>query len=288
MTTKRVPILPTLVTLGNAFCGFTAIDYAIRASADLPRFYHWIGWSGGLILLAMVFDALDGKIARLAHATSDLGRELDSLCDVISFGVAPAVIVTTLATQQHYLPRLGWAASVLFVMCAALRLARFNVETDAAEESHWHFKGLPSPAAAGFIAALAVNLSEVRGAAGAEGFLNVERHAFSGARADVAHALLPIMDGLLAAVPYVALVLALLMISRVRYVHVLNKMLRSQEPLDYLVKVILMAILAVLTWPYSLPLFIGGYVFSGIVLWIKEMVFRKAPAAANLAPPAKE
>jgi CDP-diacylglycerol--serine O-phosphatidyltransferase len=152
MTTRRVvPILPTLVTLGNAFCGFTAIDYAMKAGAsgaDATRFYHWIGWSGVMILLAMVFDALDGKVARLAHATSDLGRELDSLCDVISFGVAPAVIVKTLASYQNYLPRLGWAASVLFVMCAALRLARFNIETDAAEESHWYFKGLPSPAAA--------------------------------------------------------------------------------------------------------------------------------------------
>jgi phosphatidylserine synthase len=86
----------------------------------------------------------------------------------------------------------------------------------------------------------------------------------------------------------VALALALLMISRIRYVHVFNKMLRSQEPLDYLVKLILMAILAVLTWPFSLPLFIGGYVFSGIVLWIKEMVFRKAPAAANIPPTMKE
>jgi len=276
MTTKRVPILPTLVTLGNAFCGFTAIDYAMRAGADLHRFYHWIGWSGAMILVAMVFDALDGKVARLAHATSDLGRELDSLCDVISFGVAPAVIVKTMAAYQNYLPRLGWTAGVLFVMCAALRLARFNIETEAAEESHWYFKGLPSPAAAGFIAALAVNFSEIRLAAGAA-------HEF----AAVARALLPIMDGLLAAVPFVALVLALLMISRVRYVHVLNKMLRGQEPLDYLVKLILLAILAVLTWPFSLALVIGGYVFSGIVLWIKEMVFRKAPAAANV-PPTKD
>jgi len=276
MTKKRVPILPTLVTLGNAFCGFAAIDYAIRAGTDLPRFYHWIGWSGGLILLAMVFDALDGKVARLAHATSDLGRELDSLCDVISFGVAPAVIVKTLSAYQNYLPRLGWAAAVLFVMCAALRLARFNIETEAAEESHWYFKGLPSPAAAGFIAALAVNISEIRVAGHAA-------HEF----AAVNRALLPIMDGLLAAVPFVALVLALLMISRIRYVHVLNKLLRGQEPLDYLVKLILLAILAVLTWPYSLPLLIGGYVLSGLVLWIKEMVFRRMPAAAK-GPPTRE
>ena len=95
----------------------------------------------------------------------------------------------------------------------------------------------------------------------------------------VARALLPVMDGLLAAVPFVALALALLMISRVRYVHVLNKMLRGQEPLDYLVKLILVVILTVLTWPFSLPLLIGGYIFSGLVLWIKELVF-KAPAAA--------
>jgi phosphatidylserine synthase len=93
------------------------------------------------------------------------------------------------------------------------------------------------------------------------------------------------MDGLLAAVPYVALVLALLMISRVRYVHVMNKMLRGQEPLDYLVKLILMAFLAVLTWPFSLALFIGGYVFYGIVLWIKDMVFRTAPAVVKEPPP---
>jgi CDP-diacylglycerol--serine O-phosphatidyltransferase len=276
-TTKRVPILPTLMTLGNAFCGFTAIDYALRAGADPPRFYHWIGWSGGLILLAMVFDALDGKVARLAHATSDLGRELDSLCDVISFGVAPAVIVKTLATYQNYLPRLGFAASALFVMCAALRLARFNIETDAAEESHWYFKGLPSPAAAGFIAALAVNISAVR-------MPVVAPHEFP----RIANALSMIMDGFLAAVPYVALALALLMISRIRYVHVLNKMLRGQEPLDYLVKLILLAILAVLTWPFSLPLLIGGYVFSGLVLWIEEMIFRKAPAGANVPPPARD
>ncbi len=278
MTTKRVPILPTLVTLGNAFCGFAAINYAIKANADAPRFYHWIGWSGGMILLAMVFDALDGKVARLAHATSDLGRELDSLCDVISFGVAPAVIVKTLAAYQNYFPRLGWAAGALFVMCAALRLARFNIETEAAEESHWYFKGLPSPAAAGFIAALAVNISEIRSPF--ESDTVVAAHEF----ARVAKALQPVMDGLLAAVPYVALVLALLMISRVRYVHVLNKMLRGQEPLDYLVKLILLAILAVLTWPYSLALFIGGYVFSGIVIWIKELVFRKAPAVAQVPP----
>jgi CDP-diacylglycerol--serine O-phosphatidyltransferase len=266
-TTKRVPILPTLVTLGNAFCGCAAIDYAFRAGADPSRFYHWIGWSGGLILVAMVFDALDGKVARLAHATSDMGRELDSLCDVISFGVAPAVIVKTLAAYQNYLPRLGWAASALFVMCAALRLARFNIETGDAEEAHWYFKGLPSPAAAGFIAALAVNISEIRVEAGAA-------HEFA---PGVARALLPIMDGFLAAVPFVALVLALLMISRIRYVHVLNKLLRGQEPLDYLVKLILVAFLTVLTWPFSLPLLIGGYVFSGLVLWIKEMIFRKAP-----------
>jgi len=268
---KRVPILPTLVTLGNAFCGFLAISYVVQAGADPQMFDHCIRWAGGLILFAMVFDALDGKVARLAHATSNFGAELDSLCDVISFGVAPALIVKVLATHQNYpQARVASAASLLFVMCAALRLARFNIETDASEESHWYFKGLPSPAAAGLIAAIAVNISEVR-----------EQARLAHEFAAVAKQLIPVMDGLLCAAPYVAIVLALLMISRIRYVHVMNKLLRGQEPLDYLVKIILLAILAVLTWPFSLPLVLGGYVLSGIVIWLKELIFARVPASVK-------
>lgn len=267
---KRIPILPTLVTLGNAFFGFVSIGYVLKAHAlwvqgDLTISARYLSWAGWCILFAMVFDALDGKVARLTHATSDFGTQLDSLCDVISFGVAPAVIIKTLAEQQLFLPRIGWATGILFMCCAALRLARFNVETAPEEEHHRYFSGLPSPAAAGFIATLTILVHELRGGEDPD-------------LAGLGKVLEPYMDGLLYAMPFVAVILALLMISRVRYVHVVTTMLRASEPLDYLVKIILIALLAVLTRPFSLPLIVAGYVLSGIVMWIKEQVFHHLPA----------
>lgn len=263
---KRVPILPTLVTLGNAFCGFLAITYVLRAQANPELFGENIRWAGWLILAAMVFDALDGKVARLANATSDFGTELDSLCDVISFGVAPALIVTVLAREQQYLMRFAWASAVFYVLCTALRLARFNVETEPSEESHQFFKGLPCPAAAAFIAAMAISIYKLREEAAAP-------HEFAG----IARALAPYLDSLLYVMPYVALVLGILMISNIRYVHVMNRLLRGQEPLDYLVKLILLIVLVVLTQPFSLPLLVGTYIFSAMVNWGKDQVVTRLP-----------
>ena len=267
---KRIPILPTLITLGNACCGFLAISYVLKAQADPAKFAQWIGWAGWLIFFAMVCDALDGKVARLSRGTSDFGAELDSLCDVISFGVAPALIIKALAGRQEFLPRFAWATSILFMMCAALRLARYNVETDESEEAHMYFKGLPAPAAAGFIAAMTILFWELRAGAGVS-------HEFAG----LARALSPVMDSLLYAMPFVAIVLALLMISRIPYVHVLNKLLRGQEPLDYLVKLLLGVIFVVLTKPFSLPLLFGAYILAGIVGWIKNQLFARLPARSR-------
>jgi CDP-diacylglycerol--serine O-phosphatidyltransferase len=270
---RRIPILPTLVTLGNAFCGFLAIGYVVKAQMlwvqnDVARCNNAIRWAGWCILFAMIFDALDGKVARLAHATSDFGVELDSLCDVISFGVAPALLIKVLATQQHFLPRVGWITSILFMMCAALRLARFNIETDESEESHLYFNGLPSPAAAGFVASMTIMVHELR-------------HGGEQEFAGIAKALEPIIESVLYVMPFVGVALALLMISRIRYVHVMNRLLRGQEPLDYLVKIILVTLLVVLTRPFSLPVLIGAYILSGIVIWAKEQVFARLPPQAK-------
>ena len=269
---KRIPILPTLMTLGNAFCGFLAVGYVMKAwasQADHTEFGRSIAWAGWLILFAMVFDALDGKVARLSRSTSDFGVQLDSLCDVISFGVAPALIVKVLAEQQQFLPRIGWATSILFVLCAALRLARFNVETDESEQSHLYFKGLPTPAAAGLIAAMTIMFYELREEAGAG-----EQFAV------LAKALEPIMDSMLYVIPFVAVALAVLMISNIRYVHVLNRLLRAREPLDYLVKLILVVVFVVLTKPFSLPVVMLVYVLSGIVGWVKHQFFSRVPSAS--------
>src|SRR5262245_28186096 len=151
---KMFAVLPTMLTPGNAVCGFGAITFAAKVNL-----VQRIGWgkddatclyiAAVLIFLAMVFDALDGSAARWAKQTSEFGAQLDSLCDAISFGVAPAFILIKFSPDFH--PRLLWAIAVLFVVCAILRLARFNVETDE-EDTHEHFSGLPSPAAAGTVA----------------------------------------------------------------------------------------------------------------------------------------
>ncbi len=134
-----VYILPNLVTIGNLFCGFYSIlatfkaDYKIAAIA---------------IVIAAVFDQLDGRLARLTRATSKFGAELDSLCDAVSFGVAPALLLH----QWALLPfgRLGYMACFLFAACGVLRLARFNVQVGVVEKNY--FQGLPIPMAAGIVA----------------------------------------------------------------------------------------------------------------------------------------
>lgn len=133
-------LLPSLFTTGNLFSGFYAI---VQATLGDP-------WNAALgIVGAAIFDALDGRIARLANATSRFGAEYDSLADVVSFGIAPAMLAFTAGDLQE-LGRKGWVLAFVFAVCAALRLARFNVHPS---RYHARFEGLPSPAAAGMVAA---------------------------------------------------------------------------------------------------------------------------------------
>ncbi|MCL4819988.1 MAG: CDP-diacylglycerol--serine O-phosphatidyltransferase [Vicinamibacteria bacterium] len=134
-------ILPALFTVGNLFLGFWSIVKALHGD---------FGEAAMLIFWAGVADALDGRIARMTGTTSEFGGELDSLCDVISFGVAPAILVYTWALSA--IPRAGWLAAFLFVMCGTLRLARFNVQRHVVDGRF--FVGLPIPAAAGQVAAV--------------------------------------------------------------------------------------------------------------------------------------
>jgi CDP-diacylglycerol--serine O-phosphatidyltransferase len=135
-------ILPSLFTTGNLFLGFWAIVKVLDF-----RFGEAAALIGGSILL----DMLDGRIARLTGTASEFGGELDSLADVISFGVAPALLAYRWAFDA--LPRFGWLTAFLFVVCGALRLARFNVQRHTVDTRY--FVGLPIPAAAGQLAALA-------------------------------------------------------------------------------------------------------------------------------------
>jgi len=262
---KRFPILPTLVTLGNLICGFLAIGYVLKAQAATPEgFGPAIVSAGWLIFAAMVFDILDGKIARLYAITSAFGRELDSLCDMVSFGVAPALIIKVLASHQRHLPNVAWATSIFFVMCVALRLARFNIETNEAEESHQHFNGLPSPAAAAFIAAMTILFFRLRGD---------DPQEF----ARLAKALEPVMNWTLFLMPVISAVLGALMISNIRYVHVMGRLTQGREPLPYLAALGILIIVVFLTHPFSLPVLIGGYIVTGIAGWLKELLTAHLP-----------
>jgi CDP-diacylglycerol--serine O-phosphatidyltransferase len=132
-------LLPHLVTTAGLFFGFWAIVHSFNGKYDLAA----LG-----IVLAALCDAIDGRVARLARATSRFGMEYDSIADTVSFGVAPAILAFS-AGQLHELGRTGFVMSFLFTACAALRLARFNV---APSRYQGRFEGLPSPAAAGVVA----------------------------------------------------------------------------------------------------------------------------------------
>jgi len=138
---RGVYILPTLFTLGNMFCGYSCIVYAMRGEFETAA--PFIGYS-------IVLDMLDGRIARLTGSASDFGVEFDSLADVISFGIAPAILAFAWGLQP--LGRLGWLAGFLFLTAAAMRLARFNIQSAMGGDKRY-FVGMPSPAAAGVIAA---------------------------------------------------------------------------------------------------------------------------------------
>lgn len=135
---KKNTIFPNFVTLLGLFSGFYSIISTINDNYVIAAY---------AVLVSFFFDGLDGKIARLLNASSEFGVQLDSLADLISFGVAPALLVYKWALEPY--GRLGWMAAFLFVACAALRLARFNVQSKRI--SNKFFVGLPSPAAAGVV-----------------------------------------------------------------------------------------------------------------------------------------
>jgi len=133
---RGVYLLPSLMTVSNLLCGYASVVYSTRGDFDTAAV---------LLGVAMVVDTLDGFFARLTHSQSAFGAELDSLADVVSFGVAPAILAFTWGLWP--LGRLGWAAGFIYVTAAALRLARFNIQSTGAGDKRY-FAGLPSPAAA--------------------------------------------------------------------------------------------------------------------------------------------
>ncbi len=144
--TEKIPsrgiyLLPSILTTFGMFAGFYSIIASINSDFTLAAIS---------IMVAMLWDALDGRVARLTNTQSDFGAQYDSLADLVSFGVAPALLVYEWSLSD--LGRIGWLAAFIFLACAALRLARFNTQVGASDKRY--FQGLPSPAAAGVIASM--------------------------------------------------------------------------------------------------------------------------------------
>lgn len=220
---RGIYLLPSLLTVGNMFCGYACVVFAMRG--EYATAAPFIG-------IAIVLDMLDGRIARLTGTTSDFGVQFDSLADVISFGMAPAIL--TFAWGLAPLGRLGWAAGFLFVTATAMRLARFNIQSATADKRY--FVGMPSPAAAGVPAATVFaypqGLTEFGGA-------------------------LPAL--------VIVLVPALLMVSTIRYVSFKQIDLRRPHPYRNLI-LIAAGLVAVVSYPTLMLVAMAyGYLFAGVI-----------------------
>jgi CDP-diacylglycerol--serine O-phosphatidyltransferase len=274
---NRIAVLPTLLTLGNGVCGFAALAEASKIQPGAPLLDHAIAGhfflSACFIFAAMVFDALDGYVARLSKTSSEFGGQLDSLCDVISFGVAPAFLILRLGTDWareggtegfvgvnvDLVRRAMAVIAALYLVCTILRLARFNTENSPDPAAHKRFKGLPSPAAAGCIASLAILRAELP--------LSWER-----IDENVVRAFVQIWA------PLGGLLVALLMVSNVPYIH-FNRILARRRDFAFLVQIVLVGAVVVLIRELALFVVFWGYALNALVrrVLLPRSVLNKPP-----------
>ena len=283
-------MLPTLLTLSNFFLGLLAVSWGIDAlslagGGDAAEFYSKIEAACMLVFFGMVADALDGKVARLTNSMSDFGAQLDSFADAFTFGVAPAFLVKILIEGEAQLtgsgipPRLAFVAAAFFATMAILRLARFNLETDTDAESHMEFRGLPSPGAAGMIVSsiwlyVILRRPDLEMIAGTKTPLGVALAWTEGV--DMGKLLFWVPSYLMLLLP----LLGLLMVSRVRYVHVASRLMHGRSQFVTLVKVASFAIVFYLAPVPVIFTIFTGFVLYGLIQAGLER-FRSSPSDAN-------
>lgn len=309
---KRISPLPSLLTIGNFTCGFIAIVLCLQAlrcqsrgrlmedmlhqpaiasevgrpmndsvSWHRDRNSELLRWACLAIFFAMLFDVLDGRVARLAGLESRFGAELDSLADACSFGVAPAIIVITLWSEAQPEHANWWSLVMIcgaaYAGCAVLRLARYNVESGIADKNY--FSGLPSPGAAGAVTS-AVMICQ-------EGYLGGawEWLAFRLPRVNAAAEAQARVLGIY------LLVIGLLMVTRLRFVHVANRYLAGRRRFTTLVALIFCLVLLCERPAEVLFVTFNGYVLVSIFanLRLRRGPGGKPAAATAVAPgPAPE
>ncbi|TDI36357.1 MAG: CDP-diacylglycerol--serine O-phosphatidyltransferase [Acidobacteria bacterium] len=240
---RGVYLLPAAFTVANVFCGFYSIISSIRGELAL---------AGILIGLGILLDTLDGRVARFANASSDFGKEFDSLADQTSFGIAPMVLAHEWG--MNLWPRMGWLIGFLFVICGAMRLARFNIQQSSTDKRF--FIGLPIPAAAAVVASIVYRFPEP---------MTSRSQA------------LPLL--------VLVLVLSLLMVSKLRYYSFKDFDIRRRQP-HLTVLFLALLIVTVFTLPQAMLLILAStYLVSGLLLKLSSL-FRvpKVPAAEQADP----
>jgi CDP-diacylglycerol---serine O-phosphatidyltransferase len=272
---KEVPVLPSLVTLGNLFFGFLAIAKvadALRLAVPGAQFQAVLPYfelASILVFVAMLCDALDGRVARMTGQATPFGAQLDSLADMVTFGVTPAFLAKVLVDWHAQVdgnrllplhPKLFYSAAAVYVVCAALRLARYNVEAGGDEDDHTEFKGLPSPAAAAVVCAL-VALFCTRHDPQAE----VGKWLFGPQR----------FNGIVVAMPFVLVGLGLLMVSRVPYPHAVSYVFKGRHSMPFLAALVVIITIAAIEWQLALVACTLGYVVWGLVLGAYRVVLRR-------------
>ena len=231
---RGIYLLPNLFTTGALFAGFYSVVQAMNG-----RFEH----AAIAIFVAMILDGLDGRVARLTNTQSEFGAEYDSLADMVSFGVAPALVIYSFALKG--MGKLGWIAAFVYCAGAALRLARFNT-LHAVQDKRW-FQGLPSPAAATLVAGLV--------------WVMVDNHV---AGADLRW----LAWGL-------TLFAGISMVSNLRYYSGKDINLKKSVPFIVIVLFALSISLVAIDPPIVLLLLLVGYGFSGYVIWAHRRLRRR-------------
>ena len=278
---RTIRMTPTLVTLGNLICGFAAVHYAMRGMYDFGRgippeqiqtlgSVRWEQWlssniavGAAFVVLGMIFDCFDGLLARMTRNTTDFGGQLDSLADVVTSGLAPAVLMVAFLTQtlsvdlspvsHDIVGRAAWIAAAVYLACAAIRLARYNVEHAQSGHDGRGFRGLPSPGAAGVIVGLLLFQEQGRG--------------------------LP-SGTIVYVMPAVAFAAGLLMVSRVPYPR-MAYLFSGRRPFEQLILII---VVFVVFWLYKVETFavaVFVYGLSGPVLYALRRLRKRSASSTT-------
>ena len=224
---RGIYLLATLFTVGNMFCGYSSVVLSSIGRLETAAL---------MIVLAAVLDGLDGRIARLTGSTSAFGIEFDSLADIVSFGVAPAMLAFHWSLGPG---RIGWSLAFLFVVAVAMRLARFNIQTSAADKRF--FIGLPAPMAGCVLASLVFTFPE-----------------------------LPQSRWMAIALAGLVLCIAFLMISRVRYRSFRELDLRNRRSYIFVLPIAAILVAIVMRPKIVLPVLCSVYLVSGPVLYLRD------------------